>query len=204
MKKSVYQRPNKPARKGVYKRERVPDRAPFQAPPLLEVHRSTECHVTPTDVAARMVEYLEPERTDLICEPQAGTGNLIAALLDYGISIKNINAVEKNQELYQLLVQRFPGGLNLYSGCFLDYAALMSRRIRCTRVITNPPFKEVRKHMDAAVDLLGCGNGGRSILVGLVPITYQHPLAETLEELPITTFPSAAVHTKLIKMELIG
>lgn len=116
MKKSAYQRPNKPARKGVYKRERVPDRAPFQAPPLLEVHRSTECHVTPTDVAARMVEYLEPECTDLICEPQAGTGNLIAALLDYGISIKNINAVEKNQELHQLLVRRFPGGLNLLSG----------------------------------------------------------------------------------------
>ena len=58
--------------------------------------------------------------------------------------------------------------------------------------------------MDAAVDLLGCGNGGRSILVGLVPITYQHPLAKTLEELPITTFSSAAVHTKLIKMEFIG
>ena len=145
MKKSAYQRPNKPARKGVSKREMVPDRAPFQTPPLLEVHRSTECHVTPTDVAARMVEYLDPEGTDSILEPQAGTGNLITALLDYGISIKNINAVEKNQELYQLLVQRFPGGLNLHSGCFLEYAALMHQRIRCTRVITNPALQRSEK-----------------------------------------------------------
>jgi hypothetical protein len=48
------------------------------------------------------------------------------------------------------------------------------------------------------------GRGGHAepaTLVALVPITFQHDDAETLETLPPDTFATAKVHTKIIRIE---
>ncbi len=55
--------------------------------------------------------------------------------------------------------------------------------------------------MKAALSLLGCGGHEVATLVALVPITYQHDEAEELEELDRETFPTAAVSTKIIRIE---
>lgn len=176
--------------------------APFEIPSFVEVHRSTECHVTPNEIATRMVEYLGVDGSELILEPQAGTGNLIASLVEYGVSINNIVAVEKHYDLYQTLKLRFSSELCLHHECFLDYSTKYNQQMRFTRILTNPPFKYVAKHMDAAIKLLEKDTQHSAILVGLVPITYSHELAETLEELPSSTFPNTAVYTKLIRIEM--
>ena len=78
MKQSVYSRPNKPKRAYTDRLERVPERVP-DLPSLVEVDTATECHVTPADVAARMVDYLGAVQ-GVVLEPSAGTGNLLNAL----------------------------------------------------------------------------------------------------------------------------
>ncbi len=60
--------------------------APLQPVEVIAVDSATECHVTPMDVAARMVSYLGPVGDYPTLEPQAGTGNLIRALYDAGYS----------------------------------------------------------------------------------------------------------------------
>lgn len=69
------------------------------------------------------------------------------------------------------------------------------------RIIMNPPFSEVRKHIAAALTLLGRGgHEAHAVLVALVPTTFVHPNAETLEILPTDTFATAKVHTKIIRI----
>lgn len=60
----------------------------------------------------------------------------------------------------------------------------------------NPPFSDVRKHVAAALALLAPGGA----LVALVPVTFQHDRAETLETLPDDTFSTARVNTKIIRI----
>ncbi len=55
--------------------------------------------------------------------------------------------------------------------------------------------------MQAALNLLGSGGHDVATLVALVPITYQHDEAEELEILDRETFPTAAVNTKIIRIE---
>jgi hypothetical protein len=65
----------------------------------------------------------------------------------------------------------------------------------------NPPFREVRKHIAAARDLMGPhGHGEAPTLVALVPITFQTDGMETLEHLPDDTFDTAKVRTKIIRI----
>ncbi|MNE94482.1 hypothetical protein D3C80_1924490 [compost metagenome] len=65
----------------------------------------------------------------------------------------------------------------------------------------NPPFREVKKHMNAALSLMGQGGHMEAaVLVALVPVTYNHDDAETLEYLPATTFANAKVNTKIIRI----
>ncbi len=64
----------------------------------------------------------------------------------------------------------------------------------------NPPFKQIRQHMKAALSLLGKAGHDKAVLVALVPITYQHEDAETMEELSRDTFSTAQVSTKIIRI----
>lgn len=202
MKLTCYSRPDKPWRKAVQKRgapETARSTLPLAEP--LAVHGGSECHVTPPDVAARMVGYLGPVVDGAVLEPEAGTGNLVEALFEAGYSRHQVTAVELVDGLADAVVKRFSGEVPIspYRQCFLEFAAKTAVNVRFSRVVMNPPFRQVKKHMAAALKLLDAGDG-EAVLVALVPITYEHADAETLETLPSDTFALAKVNTKIIRI----
>lgn len=195
MKPSCYTRPDKPLRLPVTPRrgrEVVPAAFKAAAPPVA-VDRASECHVTPPDVAARMVEYLG-DYAGPILEPSAGTGNLVAALIAAGADPGDIVAVERHLTLAAGLQSRFPG-VAVYPEDFLEHAAADCGRFGA--VIINPPFSAARAHIAAAISVLAPGG----VMVALVPVTFRHDYAEEIETLTPDTFAAARVHTKLIRLE---
>ena len=162
-------------------------------PEIVAVDRFTECHVTPPDVAARMARHLGPGGDYLTLEPSAGTGNLTRALLSAGYSARHIVQVERHWKLSQGL----PMPEQVVNQCFLEYAAELAGGVKFARIIMNPPFSDVRKHVAAARGLLADGGA----LVALVPVTFQADGMETLELLPDDTFLTAKVRTKIIRMK---
>lgn len=195
---SMYARPNKPKTMTVKNRRGAPTVAHFEIPEILEVDSFTECHVTPSEVAQRMVDYLDVGLGLSYCEPQAGTGQLLEALIDVVGDNDSITAIERHIRLSQHVEKRFKliDCLNVVNTCFLEYCQ-EHPGAEFDRILMNPPFKKVMAHMSAAIDLLNPGG----VLVAIVPVTYQHPEAEELERLPNDTFSSAAVWTKLIRIE---
>ncbi|TIV71799.1 MAG: methyltransferase type 11, partial [Mesorhizobium sp.] len=114
-----------------------------------------------------------------------------------GHSPHELTQVERHTELASGL-HRFGPVINR---CFLEWAAEVEGRVEYPRIIMNPPFSEVRKHIAAALTLLGRGgHEAHAVLVALVPTTFVHPNAETLEILPTDTFATAKVHTKIIRI----
>lgn len=195
---SMYARPNKPKTMTVKKRRGAPTVAHFDIPEILEVDSFTECHVTPSEVAQRMVDYLDVDSGLSYLEPSAGTGALLHALIETVREGYSITAIERHIELSMHIEKRFRGltGVEVLNDCFLEYCQ-ENQGAGFDRVLLNPPFKKVKAHMSAAIDLLKTGG----VLVALVPVTYQHPEAQELERLPNDTFSSAAVWTKLIRIE---
>lgn len=194
---SIYNRPNKPLTIAVRKRREPEALKPMNTPEIITIDAVTECHVTPNDVARRMVDYLGPQGDYHTLEPQAGTGQLVRALLESGHSANELLMIERHIKL--------ASGLRTYgptiNRCFLEYADEMRGKVHFPRIITNPPFRAVRKHMNAALSLLEpCGHADGATLVALVPITYQHDDAETMEELGSDTFSTAKVNTKIIRI----
>lgn len=196
---AIYNRPNKPLYTAVTRRR--------DPAPLTEIHlaapvavdKATECHVTPSDVAARMVEYLGPCGDMMTLEPSAGTGQLTRALLAAGQSRFEICQVERHHALAAELHKLAP----VINRCFLEYAEDARGKVEFPRVIMNPPFSHVRQHVGAALSLMGRnGHDAVPVLVALVPITFQHPDAETLEALPDNTFALVKVRTKIIRIEV--
>lgn len=203
MNPSVYKRPDKPRTMVVTRRR---DREAVQPLPNLPepvtVDAATECHVTPPEVAARMVDYLEyhyPTRDTTgsnVLEPSAGTGNLIQAMVDADILTAHMMAVERHAGLTGGLTDRFGGFLKTHNRCFLEFAEEWQHEGGFDRIIMNPPFRKVKQHMAAAISLLKPGG----VLVALVPCTYQHPEASVLEDLGPDTFVTAKVRTKIIRL----
>lgn len=191
---SVYKRPNKPKCLTVKKRSRDFALSGLEKPDLLEVDRRTECHVTPQPIAGRMADYLNLSDGISLLEPQCGTGNLIAAVIDTGYQVQ-ITAVERFVTLYQSARARFKSEpIEFSNECFLEFAAVQHRCY--DRIIMNPPFRETKKHVEAAYSLLKEGG----ILIALVPVTFQHSNAYEIERLDQGTFLAAKVHTKLIEL----
>jgi hypothetical protein len=196
MKPDLYRMARKPQALTVRRRE---DFAPPTAAPIPEivaVDRATECHVTPPDVAARMVRYLGEQGDYLTLEPSAGTGALVRALLDAGHSRYELTQVERHNALAVGLHKYGP----VFNRCFLEYAEEARGKVQFPRIIMNPPFSAARRHIRAARSLLG--HGGHTappVLVALVPITFDNDGAETLEILPPNTFAHARVNTKIIR-----
>ena len=202
MKPSVYKRPQKPMHVAVRRRESFAKLDKFELAEPIAVDAATECHVTPEDVARRMVRYLGPAGDYLTLEPSAGTGQLVRALIAAGHSPCEIVMVERHVKLAASLSSIERQGAGLINRCFLEYAAEVRGKVEFPRVIVNPPFSQVRKHVDAALSLMGRhGHTAAPVLVALVPITYQHDDAETLEILPPDTFATAKVNTKIIRIE---
>jgi hypothetical protein len=198
MKPSVYTRPTKPLHVAVTPRR---DFAPIvKAEPfeIIAVDKATECHVTPDDVAARMVDYLSRPGDYLTLEPSAGTGQLARALLASGHSKHELTMIERHHALAARLHAIGP----TINRCFLEYAAEMRGKVEFPRVVMNPPFSDVRKHVAAALALLGRGGHDEpATLVALVPATFEHPEATELEHLPDSTFSTARVRTKIIRVQ---
>lgn len=175
------------------------DFAPPSAQPLPElvtVDRATECHVTPPDVARRMVEALGEVGDFRALEPSAGTGALSRALIEAGQSPRELVQIERHHALaatlgaYGTVMQR----------CFLEWADEVRGKVEFPRIVMNPPFRHVRQHVRAARSLMGAnGHAAPPVLVALVPITFDNDGAETLEELDADTFQLARVRTKLIR-----
>ena len=182
MKASVYSPPRKSRRLEVIRKTVAPLGA-LQSPSVVEVGAGTECHVTPPEVAARMVDYLELSPDLSVLEPSAGTGNIIDALKGH----KNITAVELNYSLCKILRNR----INPIQQCFLEYAA---EPRSFDRVIMNPPFKKIKAHINAALNCLAPGG----LLIALVPITYDG--GEVIETLSNDTFAHARVNTKIVRI----
>ena len=193
---SMYSRPNKPMFIEVKRRGEV-SRPSVELAEVVTVDRATECHVTPPDVAARMVKYLGPTGDFLTLEPQAGTGALVQALLASGHSRNELTMVERNISLANNLYRLGP----VINRCFLEYAEEARGKVHFPRIIMNPPFSKVKAHVRAALSLLGCnGHIEPPVLVALVPITFEHDEAEELEILPDDTFAAAKVRTKIIRI----
>lgn len=204
MNPALYRMAKAPARIQVKRRQDFPKIEAGPVPELVTVDRSTECHVTPPDVAARMVEYMghlpggnlaeigTPGR-GLILEPSAGTGNLSRALVNAGLPASRIVQVERHIKLAEGL-REFGSVAN---SCFLEYAQHnAAARVTFSGVIMNPPFSDVRKHVKAARSLLAKGG----TLVALVPVTFETDSMETLEQLADDTFSTAKVRTKIIRI----
>ena len=202
MDKSLYRRPNKAKRLIVKDRRRAPTQALPELPEIVAIHRDSECHVTPENAANTMVEALEAPTDEKILEPQAGTGNLVKTLLDYGYSPSRITMIERSYQLCEGLKIRFDFSLvaDPINDCFLEYAKATKKTVGYSRIITNPPFSKTRLHIRAALELLTTAVNGNAILVALVPITFNHDEAELIEILPNDTFTTAAVHTKIIRI----
>lgn len=196
MNKAVYKRPDKPRTMYVRPREAPPAMAGDLPEAPIMIHVSTECHVTPPLVASRMADYLHGEG-HIILEPSAGTGSLIAEVIDQA---RAVHAVELNLELSDALLIKFPDQVkfSLWQMDFTTWRENSGLELFYTRILMNPPFQKVKRHMEAAIDLLA--PGGR--IIALVPITYHHDQAETLEELGPETFSSAQVNTKIIELEM--
>jgi len=197
MNSNIYQRPvNKPRFTVVNNRKVAPKMALPEEVEIIEVDKYTECHVTPLDVANRMVSYLSATLDDEILEPEAGTGNIIKALIDEGYSTKKITAIERHYNLCNTIEKRFTGEqfIEPIQQCFLEFASQTHKRF--AKIIMNPPFKNVKAHIKSAFSLLSHGGS----IIALVPVSYEHPNAELLEELPSDTFPTAKVFTKIIEI----
>ena len=198
MKASVYMRPAKPLSIPVRRRddfEPIGKAAPVE---IVTVDKSTECHVTPADVAGRMVDYLGRFGDYLTLEPSAGTGQLARALLASGHSKCELTLVERHIGLASRLHSIGP----TINRCFLEWAAEVRGKVEYPRIIMNPPFSDVRKHVAAALSLLARGGHNEpATLVALVPITFEHSESVELEQLPDSTFVTAKVRTKIIRIQ---
>lgn len=198
MKAKVYTRPAKPMFVPVKRRDDFEKLAKAEPVEIVTVDAATECHVTPNEVAARMVRYLGRQGDFLTLEPSAGTGQLVRALFAAGHSRYELTMVERHNKLAAGLRSLGP----VINRCFLEYAEEARGKVEFPRVIMNPPFSAVRKHVAAALSLMGRnGHVERPTLVALVPVTFAHPDAETLEELPADTFATAKVYTKIIRIQ---
>ena len=146
-----------------------------------------------------MAEYLNLRNGVTVLEPEAGTGNLVYAVFDtFPADSITVVALERHIALHDVMRDReYPSRGKLITRCedFLEYAATC--RDTYDRIIMNPPFSQVRKHMAAAIKLLA----DDGVLVALVPTTWNHDDAEELEILGPDTFPTAKVHTKIIRIE---
>lgn len=195
---AIYSRPNKPLTIPVRARRDAPALALDAVPEVIAVDRATECHITPDDVARRMVDYLGPVGDYLTLEPSAGTGQLARALIASGHSRNELTLIERHHALAATLRGIGP----TLHRCFLDYVDEVRGKVEVPRVIMNPPFRDVRKHVAAALSLLRRGGHAEpATLVALVPVTFDHPEAEHLETLPPDTFATARVHTKIMRIK---
>jgi phospholipid N-methyltransferase len=202
MNSSLFTRPNKPV---ICKQFDFNIKAPIitelQAPKMIAVDKSTQCHVTPANVAGRMVAYMRYEHATVnktgmsILEPHAGTGQLVQACLDAGILGSHILAIELHHTLCEVLNDKFAPFVCVNQGDFLEHDTSDPENLE-DRIICNPPFSNVVKHIDKVYECLKPGG----VAICLVPVSYKKLEHEVLEVLPADTFATCTVYTKIIRI----
>jgi phospholipid N-methyltransferase len=203
MKSALFTRPNKPL---ICKQFNFDIKAPIinelQAPKMIAVDKSTQCHVTPGNVAGRMVAYMHYEHATVnktgmsILEPHAGTGQLVQACLDAGILGSHILAIELHHTLCNVLNDKFAPFLSINQGDFLEHDTKDPADLY-DRVICNPPFSNVVKHIDKVFECLKPGG----VAVCLVPMSYKKISHYICEVLPSDTFANCTVYTKIMRIK---
>lgn len=167
---------------------------------------------TPPDVVRQMLDLADIEKPTggmvpfpciyrNILEPSAGTGNILQELSNYGVDMKNVDAVELNHALAGQLRVKFPE-VDVMQGDFLDLSVL---KYDC--ILMNPPFRngEDIKHIEHAVNLLApggvlvaiCANGPRQN-------AKLKPMADEWIELPSGTFDGTGVHAAILRIEAVS
>lgn len=176
-------------------------------PEPVAVDRCTECHVTPPDVAKRMVDYLGSLAGTSVLEPSAGTGALIDALCSNTDQARRIVAIEREISLYDAMQRRFENRseIHVVQGCFIDLASQLSDPSGFERIVMNPPFRTCRAHLAAALSLLRRHGTSGATLVALMPdVDSSHsslPCSEVLERLPAGTFANTEARTRIVRFQ---
>ncbi|MGR2849129.1 class I SAM-dependent methyltransferase [Vibrio vulnificus] len=192
---SVYKRSNKPTRVAIP--SKTFDKIAIEGveTPLC-IAKETECHVTPIEVAKRMVAYaieINNGTHGIWGDPQCGTGNILGAMIQAGC--ESIIGVERNQSLYEYTFKKKAAHCSVIHDCFLQFANCHDDYFDV--IVKNPPFKKITSHMNSAIKTLkpnGC-------IVALVPTSYTHHLSIELETLPSDTFLTTKISTKIIAIQ---
>jgi phospholipid N-methyltransferase len=169
----------------------------------VQVATSPTLYPTPRDLAQRMAELADIQPGALVLEPSAGTGNLVAAILEAQPAAK-VFMVELDQRLANALPGQFKGRL-VFPGDFLERGS-WELHGPFDRIVMNPPFNggDDIKHILHARSMLK--PGGRLVAIcagGPRQAEKLEPLADLWEPLPAGTFAAAGtnVSTVLLTME---
>ena len=197
MNKNLYnpRRQSKPI--DVKRRPRTTDAGAVTLPEIskpLIVHRGTDCFVTPPEVAARIVGYANLESGQIVYDPEAGTGNILQAIIDTEEQVE-LFGHELNYTLFESLVSRFEQqAITLTQGDFLAI-----EDISVDRFLMNPPYakRAAYKHIHHARSLLNSDG----LIIAVVPSTFDIDGMYTLETLPPDTFANTRISTKIIEID---
>jgi predicted RNA methylase len=156
---------------------------------------------TPPDVAKRAAEMAGIENAMRVLEPEAGTGNLIEAIMgcvDEGAV--EVLAVEINQNLADALRGRW-SGVRVLCCDFLD---MVPPAQTFDRAVMNPPFERGAdiKHVEHALKFLRPGGRLVAIVAGGArqEKAFRHRASEW-EELPSGTFAGTGVRAVLMAID---
>ena len=128
----------------------------------VDVQKEYQFFPTPKEIVFRMLDMVDWDNVESVCEPSFGSGNI----LDELPWTKDIYGVELNTEMYNKYIDnRIKEGLpkfNLINDDFLNF------NIKVDCFVANPPFTKLQsvKHFNHMVELLN-PNGQ---LVCVVPI----------------------------------
>lgn len=161
----------------------------------VEVVVAPQLYPTPPDIAARMVELAEIEKGHTVLEPSAGTGNILAAIMNDN-KARAVIAVEINQQLSSRLEKEYP----LADVHCVDFLVYSRGAWPVDRVIANPPFENGAdiKHIKHAMTFLG--TGGRLVALCANGPRQQkelQPLADHWEVLPGGSFRQAGTNVNV-------
>jgi len=130
---------------------------------------------TPIVLAAKMAWLADigKKRKQAVLDPSAGTGNLVAAALSAAQEQISLFFNEISERRYKLLadwINAAPNGQSYlpYNVSALDLYAL-SEGVKVERVLMNPPFSDIEKHIAAAMKMLDYG--GR--MIALLPEQFS-------------------------------
>lgn len=133
-------------------------------------HQDIGFFPTPIDIGRKLVEEADIREGNLVLEPSAGRGDLVAAIIERHTKV-SIIAVEREERFAEEIRQRFPTQVEVHCGDFIASAgafAAIGGAGTIDRVIMNPPF--IREngvdhltHVETAHELLG--RGGRLVTV---------------------------------------